>query len=71
MIWALPAVALLACGSNSQPRNFNLAGYSAVYKSGHADGCVSARGAMQRDARRYKSDADYMMGWNDGRDACK
>ncbi len=70
LICALTAGALLACSSNS-PRSFNLSGYSAVYKRGHADGCASAGGSLQRDARRYKSDADYMMGWNDGRDACK
>lgn len=65
------AVALTACGMHSQPRTFNLSGYSAVYKSGHADGCESAGGRMQRDSHRYKTDSDYMMGWNDGRDACK
>lgn len=71
LICALVAVALSACGTPQQTRKFNLAGYSAVYKRGHADGCASADGSMQRDGRRYKTDADYMMGWNDGRDACK
>ncbi len=69
---ALVAVALASCGTtrSTPPRNFNLAGYSPSYKGGHADGCASADGAQRRDARRYRDDADYMMGWNDGRSAC-
>ena len=47
------------------PPTFNLAGYSAQYKRGHADGC-----AQRRDDRLFREDADYMMGWNDGRSAC-
>ena len=49
----------------SPPPTFNLAGYSAQYKRGHADGC-----AQRRDDRLFRDDADYMMGWNDGRSAC-
>lgn len=44
----------------------NLSGYSVTYKKGHADGC-----AQRRDERLYREQADYMMGWNDGRVACK
>ncbi len=44
----------------------NLSGYSASYKKGHADGC-----AERRDERLYREQGDYMMGWNDGRVACK
>lgn len=44
----------------------NLSGYSAIYKKGHADGC-----AQRRDERLYREQSDYMMGWNDGRLACK
>lgn len=47
------------------PPVFNLAGYSAQYKKGHADGC-----GQRRDDRLFRDDADYMMGWNDGRSAC-
>ena len=49
----------------SPPPTFNLAGYSVQYKRGHADGC-----AQRRDDRLFRDDADYMMGWNDGRSAC-
>lgn len=49
----------------SPPPTFNLAGYSAQYKRGHADGC-----AQRRDDRLFRDDADYMMGWNDGRSVC-
>lgn len=65
------AVMLAACGAMSTtgtrnpPPVFNLAGYSAQYKKGHADGC-----AQRRDDRLFRDDADYMMGWNDGRTAC-
>lgn len=49
----------------SPPPTFNLAGYSAQYKRGHADAC-----AQRRDDRLFREDTDYMMGWNDGRSAC-
>jgi hypothetical protein len=71
---ALPALLLAACGTGTQqtqkPR-FNLAGYSATFKQGHADGCASASGRQRRDERLFRDNADYMMGWNDGRSACK
>lgn len=70
---AVVAALLAGCGgiatkqpSSSQPAPvFNLAGYSAVYKRGHADGC-----AQRRDEAQYREQGDYMMGWNDGRSAC-
>lgn len=52
-------------GAQNPPPVFNLAGYSAQYKKGHADGC-----AQRRDDRLYRDEGDYMMGWNDGRSAC-
>lgn len=52
-------------GAQNPPPVFNLAGYSAQYKKGHSDGCV-----QRRDDRLFRDDADYMMGWNDGRSAC-
>lgn len=60
-----------ACATRSEPPRFNLSGYSVVYKRGHADGCASAGGSQRRDERQYRDDADYMMGWKDGRSACK
>lgn len=70
----LAAVLLAACGSTA-PRTaaprFNLSGYSPAFQRGHADGCTSAGGTQRRDDKRFRDDADYMMGWNDGRAACK
>jgi len=56
---------LAACGTQQRPQSFNLSGYSASYRQGHADGC-----AQRRDDRQYRAEGDYMMGWNDGRSAC-
>ena len=74
MTCALPALLLAACGTTpEQPQKprYNLAGYSATFKQGHADGCASASGKQRRDERLFRDNADYMMGWNDGRSACK
>lgn len=74
MAIVLVALLLAACGTPAQqtqkPR-FNLSGYSATFKQGHADGCASASGRQRRDDRLFRDNADYMMGWNDGRSACK
>ncbi|MBX3665905.1 MAG: hypothetical protein KIT13_04955 [Burkholderiales bacterium] len=68
----LAALLLAACGSPPpQKPRFNLAGYSPAFRQGHADGCTSAEGAQRRDERRFREDADYMMGWNDGHSACR
>lgn len=63
----LLAMMLVSCGTQTTTRQpvFNLAGYSAEYKKGHADGC-----AQRRDERLFRDEGDYMMGWNDGRSAC-
>jgi len=67
----LLALAIAACAARTEPPRFNLSGYSAVYKRGHAEGCTSAEGLLrQRDERLYREHTDYMMGWNDGRSAC-
>ncbi len=73
MACALPALLLTACGTSVQQQKprFNLAGYSTMFKQGHADGCASASGRQRRDERLFRDNADYMMGWNDGRSACK
>ena len=67
---AILIAAIVAACAQAPPPRFNLAGYSPAFKSGHADGCASAGGAVKRDERRFKADVDYMMGWNDGRSAC-
>ncbi len=72
VVFLLAALLLAACGSPTpQKPRFNLAGYSPAFRQGHADGCTSAEGAQRRDERRFREDADYMMGWNDGRSACR
>jgi hypothetical protein len=73
LVLAIVAVPALLAGCAGQPppaRNVNLSGYSAAFREGYLDGCDSARAARRRDERRYQQDADYMMGWNDGRSAC-
>ena len=50
--------------------NINLSGYSASFKQGYAQGCDSARQTRTQDAERYRTDTDYMMGWNDGYSMC-
>jgi len=69
------ALALLAaCGTAPEPkaRVVNQSGYSETFRQGYADGCDSAGARSQRrDESRYKTEADYMMGWNDGYSACR
>lgn len=71
----LPVMLLTACATTGQQQQqkprFNLSGYSTAFKQGHADGCASADGRQRRDERLFRDNADYMMGWNDGRSACK
>ena len=69
LVYGLLGTLLMACGS-PRPQSYNLSGYSAVYKRGHADGCTSAGWQQRQDKRLYRDDADYMMGWNDGLGAC-
>lgn len=54
------------------PPQVNLSGYSDSFKHGYAEGCESAGSRSQRrNEGRYKTEADYMMGWNDGHSACR
>ena len=67
-------VALLAgCAGRSRPRSRSTwAAISPAFKQGYADGCESAGARSQRrDETRYKTEADYMMGWNDGYSVCR
>ena len=66
-------VLVAGCANPQSPATRpNLSGFSAVFKQGYSDGCDSAgsRGT-RRDEDRYKTEADYMMGWNDGYSACR
>ena len=66
--------ALLAgCTAAPEPKppQINLGGYSESFKQGYAEGCGSAGARSQRrNEGRYKTEADYMMGWNDGYNIC-
>lgn len=65
---------LLAGCAATEPkaRHVNQGGYSEAFKQGYAEGCESAGARSQRrNEARYKTEADYMMGWNDGYSACR
>jgi len=69
-------LAALATGCADAPATrhaqVNQGGYSASFKQGYTEGCESAgAGFRRRDEGRYKTEADYMMGWNDGFSACR
>jgi hypothetical protein len=78
----LIAALLAGCGTLSPTRSdpepgrqnpppVNLGGYNAAFKQGYADGCASAGSSQRRNESRYKSDTDYMIGWNDGNSVCR
>ena len=50
----------------------NLSGYSPSFRQGYSDGCDSTgwRG-QRRNEKRYKTETDYMMGWDDGYSVCQ
>jgi hypothetical protein len=50
----------------------NLSGYSPSFRQGYSDGCDSAGLSNQRrNENRYKTETDYMMGWDDGYSVCQ
>lgn len=71
-----PLVLLVVCvAACSQPRPVgptavNLSGYSQPFKEGFAAGCKTARGTPTKDEVRFRSDADYKLGWDDGVSVC-
>jgi len=70
----LLAALLAGCAGAPPPKHaqVNLSGYTPSFKQGYGDGCESAGGrARRRDESRYKTEADYMRGWNDGFSACQ
>ena len=67
-----PAQAQVQPGAPRPAPNMNLSGFSVSFREGYVDGCASSRqGGQRRDERRYKSDMDYVMGWNDGFSVCR
>ena len=75
LILAIYVLALMAgCASQPAPApqpKVNLSGYSPEFRQGYADGCASVNAARKRDEARFKSDANYSMGWRDGYSICK
>jgi uncharacterized protein YceK len=75
LISTIFAVALMAgCASQPAPApqpKVNLSGYPPEFRQGYADGCASVNAARKRDEARFKSDANYAMGWRDGYSICK
>jgi hypothetical protein len=51
---------------------YNLAGYPPAVRDGYIDGCESAKKSEwgRKDAKRFASDPQYSMGWNDGFGIC-
>ena len=59
--------------SSAAPPKYNLTGYPPAVRDGYIDGCESAKGSRyaNKDAKRFASDPQYAMGWNDGYSICK
>ena len=70
LFWAaLGTTLLVGCAGGAAP--VNLVGFSPAFKQGYTDGCESAGALRQRrDEARYKAEADYLQGWNDGYSIC-
>ena len=51
---------------------YNLAGYPPAVRAGYIDGCESAKKTeyARKDAKRFASEPQYAMGWNDGFAIC-
>ncbi|MEY3122123.1 MAG: hypothetical protein RI993_948 [Pseudomonadota bacterium] len=52
---------------------YNLTGYPAATQEGYIDGCETAKQSAYayKDAKRYKADGQYRMGWDDGFSICR
>ncbi len=52
---------------------YNLSGYPPATRQGYIDGCETAKKSQYafKDHKRYASDGQYHMGWNDGFDICR
>jgi hypothetical protein len=70
LLWAtFGATLLVGCAGGTAP--VNLGGFSPAFKQGYTDGCESAGAVSQRrDEARYKTESEYMQGWNDGYSIC-
>lgn len=52
---------------------YNLAGYPEAVREGYIDGCETAKQTAYgyKDAKRYDTDGQYRMGWDDGFSICR
>ena len=68
---ALGGALLAGCAGGPGTAPVNLGGYSTAFKQGYTDGCESAGALSQRrDEARYRTESEYMQGWNDGYSVC-
>jgi len=58
-------------GNPNPPADVNLQGFPLEYRQGYADGCASVSGHERKDASRFKNDAQYRSGWQEGNALCK
>lgn len=70
---AAQAIAVLAlAGCAESGRQMNLSGFPPAFQQGYSEGCQSASTRhTRRDDGRYRTDEDYMQGWNDGYSGCR
>lgn len=52
---------------------YNLAGYPKAAQEGYIDGCETAKQSAYgfKDKKRFATDVQYQMGWNDGFSICR
>lgn len=52
---------------------YNLTGYPLNTQEGYIDGCETAKKSRWgfKDQKRYETDGQYQMGWDDGFDLCR
>ena len=68
---ACGATLLVGCAGAPGTAPVNLGGFSPAFKQGYTDGCESAGTRSQRrDEARYRTEWEYMQGWNDGYSIC-
>lgn len=66
------AAALTACAQPAHEAQLNLSGSPPAFQQGYAEGCASASARnARRDEVRYRADAEYMKGWNNGYSVCR
>lgn len=69
---ALAALGIMACAGPGSEAEFNLSGFPPAFQHGYAQGCESAgMRRTRRDEGRYRTDEEYMQGWNDGYSVCQ